>query len=245
MVLESLPSGANNHIDMVLKLLDEETILLGEYQTEGPARDALERLREFLAAVPSCYGRPFRIFRVPMPGLGLEGDFRTYLNALIVNNRILVPAYGLPQDFEAVEAYSAAAPAYTIASLDCSGLIQQRGAIHCVTREFPRVPAIRVAHPRILDPVRVGDVVHIRASCFAEFPVESAALHVRMPGDAVFRRHKMAPVDGVYAATLRVERAGELRYRISAHGNGITGHKPCNGDAGGYLKLEVLEAAAR
>ncbi len=239
-VLESLPSGANNHVDMVLKLLDEETLLLGEYKTPGPARDALERLRDFLAPIPSCYGRPFRIFRIPMPGNGGEGDFRTYLNALILNDRILVPAYGVEEDFEAMDAYAAVAPGYTIIPLDCSGLIQQRGAIHCVTREFPQAPSIRIAHPRILEPVRAGNHIQIRASCFSKFPVEAVFLHVRMPGKAVFERIRMAAAgEGVYSATLSLESEGELRYRISAHGNGVAGHKPSNGNAGGYISLDI------
>jgi agmatine/peptidylarginine deiminase len=242
-VLESLPSGANNHVDMVLKILDEETILLGEYTTPGPARDALERFQKLLSSIHSCYGRPFRLFRIPMPGEGLDGDFRTYLNALIVNDHIFVPAYGIPEDFDAIKAYNAAAPGYTIKTLDCSGLIQQRGAIHCVTKEYPRAAGIRIAHARILETVRTGGGIRFQARCFSASPVDSVILHVRRPGEAIYRRHRMTlDEDGIYWKTLPMDRPGEWRYRISAHGNGMSAHKPINGYSGGYLTLNVSEA---
>lgn len=245
-VLDSLPSGANNHVDMVLKILDEETILLGEYTTPGPARDALERFQKLLSTVHSCYGRPFRLFRIPMPGIGQEGDFRTYLNALIVNDHIFVPAYGIPEDFAAIHAYKAAAPGYIIKTLDCSGLIQQRGAIHCVTKEYPRATGIRIAHARILETVSAGGGIRFQARCFSASSVQSVILHVRRPDEAIYRRHRMTlDEDGIHWKTLTMDRAGEWRYRISAHGNGSSAHKPINGYSGGYLTLNVAEDPPR
>ena len=57
-----------------------------------------------------CYGRPYKIVRIPMPPdanghYPPSSDYLTYTNSLIVNRTVLVPIYKLPQDTTALRIY--------------------------------------------------------------------------------------------------------------------------------------------
>jgi agmatine/peptidylarginine deiminase len=134
-MLDRLRTGPNNHIDMYMKLLDAETILVGEYRdAPDPGIAANVALLEGIAAAT---GRPYTIVRIPMPGAPVANDFRTYTNAILVNKTAIVPIYNLPTDEEALRIYREHLPGYAVRSYDCTGIARQRGVIRCVTSEIP------------------------------------------------------------------------------------------------------------
>jgi agmatine deiminase len=243
-VLERMRSGPDNHIDMYMKLLDEETILLGEYQS-GDGGVIARNLRRIERA-NSCYGTPYRIVRIPMPGSYRPGDYRSYTNALIVNNRVLVPLYGLDTDEEALAIYREAMPGYDVEGYDCNELITHGGAIHCITREVAPPEVVRVAHPRFRGSLRAHEPAQFRAEVLAPREPASVTLHVLAPGAREYIALRMARSGGgCYAAEYIPAAPGELRYYIEADCGGIRGYKPQNGREGGYLAVEVLPGAVR
>lgn len=135
-MLDRLRTGPNNHIDMYMKLLDEDTILVGEYRNAPDP--GIEPNVALLRNIASCDGKPYTIVRIPMPGQPVANDFRTYTNAILVNKTAIVPIYNLPTDEEALRIYRDHLPGYAIRSYDCSGIARQRGVIRCVTSEIPR-----------------------------------------------------------------------------------------------------------
>jgi len=62
---------------------------------------------------------------------------RTYTNSLIVNDRVIVPTYGIPDDDDALAVYGEVFPDKTIVPLNAEDIIESGGAWHCVTMEFP------------------------------------------------------------------------------------------------------------
>lgn len=238
-VLDKLERGPTNHIDMYLRLLDEETILVGRYDPGAPGDEIIERNVAYLETLTSCYGNPYRIVRIPMPGNTRVRDFRTYTNALIVNNHILVPIYGAARDKEALDIFSEAMPGYHVRGFDCSGIIKENGAIHCMTREINRDKIIRIGHPRFTRRYGLGETVQFHAECWSQLPVEEVTLHVRMPGQNRYTRYAMSEQDGAFRFRMNPPTTGEYRYYLSARARSLSGYKPRNAYDGGYLTLYV------
>ncbi len=160
-VMEALPYDIIHHIDMHMKLLDEETLLVGAYPngiSDGPQIEA--NLAYIQENYKTSFGRDFNIIRMDMPAdangdypgapFGF-GDYYTYTNALFVNKMVLVPTYNIPEDQEALDKWREALPGYNIVGLDCRNIIRYSGAIHCITKEVGTSDPLWITHPQIRD----------------------------------------------------------------------------------------------
>lgn len=142
-----------HHIDMHMKLLDEQTLMVGEYPpgiADGPQIEA--NLQYVLSNFTTPFGTPFRIVRIPMPPDHLNryphqnGHYRTYTNSLIVNKTVLVPTYEEKYDTTALRIYREAMPGYRIQGINCNQIIPSGGAIHCITKEIGVHDPLRIVH---------------------------------------------------------------------------------------------------
>lgn len=138
----TLPYDQIHHIDMHLKLLDEETLLVGQYPAgvaDGPQIEA--NLQYILNNYNSVYGTPYKVVRIPMPAdNGLYpsngGDYLTYTNSSFINKTLIVPTYGIAADTTALRIYQDALPGYTITGINSTASIGALGALHCITKEI-------------------------------------------------------------------------------------------------------------
>jgi len=153
--MNTLPYDGIHHIDMHMKLLDEETLMVGQYPagvSDGPQIEA--NLQYVLSNFQTCYGRPYKIVRVPMPP-SLSGqyppnsNYYTYTNSLIVNKTVLVPIYNFSLDTTALRIYREAMPGYKVIGIDCNASIPASGAIHCISKEIGVSQPIFISHPSI------------------------------------------------------------------------------------------------
>ncbi|MBI2435729.1 MAG: agmatine deiminase family protein [Candidatus Hydrogenedentes bacterium] len=241
LLMEKLMTFLDKHIDMYMKLLDEETVLVGEYREGVPNREGVERNVQRWRGLKTKYGTPYRIFRVPMPGDTMERDFRTYTNALIVNDRVLVPVYNIAEDETALAVFREAMPGYTIVSYDCSQVVTQNGAIHCMTREIARPQMVLVGHARYQAPVHVGEDITFRVQIWSPAPVDTASVMVQLPGATAYEEIPLKERYGLYLARVTAMEEGEMRYFIKAEAGGITGYKPQNAYSGGYLPALIID----
>lgn len=156
--MSTLPYDGIHHIDMHMKLLDEETLLVGEYPpgiADGPQIEA--NLQYILSNYPSVYGTPYKVVRIPMPpdAAGryphLNGDYRTYTNAVFVNKTILVPSYQQQYDSTALRIWKQAMPGYTIQMINCNSIITALGALHCITKEVATRDPLLISHQPLAD----------------------------------------------------------------------------------------------
>ena len=141
MVILKLPEKlGTGHIDMFSKLMDDRTVLLGEYDPAvRPVNAAiLEQNLGILKAVVTEGGESLEIHRLPLPWDDSEVWF-TYTNSLIVNDVVLIPVFdGFDdEEAEALAAYEAAAPQLTQITINSDAIIPAGGAIHCVTMSVP------------------------------------------------------------------------------------------------------------
>lgn len=150
--LEPLAGESTGHVDMFAVFVSEDTVVVGEYDPRHDPVNAelLERNVARLQRVRGPNG-PLRIIRVPMPPHD-EKVWRTYTNVLFANGTLLVPYY--PQldphgHALAVATYRKLLPGWKVSGIDCSQLIEWGGAIHCMTMNLARVPAME-SDPRDL-----------------------------------------------------------------------------------------------
>ena len=150
--MPALPYDNIHHIDMHMKLINEETLLVGQFPSgvsDGPFIES--NLQTVLENHPSVYNRPYKVVRIPMPASSSGSyapytSYRTYTNSVILNGLVLVPTYGLFQDSEALQIYQDAMPGYNIVGINSESIISASGAIHCITREIAVDDPILFAH---------------------------------------------------------------------------------------------------
>ncbi|HAD13106.1 MAG TPA: hypothetical protein DCF33_11805 [Saprospirales bacterium] len=150
--MEPLPYDVIHHIDMHMKLLDEERILVGQYPqgvADGPQIEA--NIQYVLSNFQSSFGTPYKVVRIPMPPEGNlypnnGGDYRTYANAVFVNKTIIVPFYQQQYDTTAQRIWEEAMPGYKVVGINCNSIIPSLGAIHCITKEVGVNEPLRIVH---------------------------------------------------------------------------------------------------
>lgn len=163
-----LPYDGIHHIDMHMKLLDEETLLVGLYPqgvADGPQIEA--NLQYVLSNFNSVYGTPYKVIRIPMPPStgGLHPDqgafYRTFTNSVFVNKTLIFPSYREEYDSIAYRIYRENLPGYTIIGIDSDdannngnlnqNIISQSGAIHCITHSVGVSDPLLISHQPLSD----------------------------------------------------------------------------------------------
>jgi hypothetical protein len=156
--MDVLPFDGIHHIDMHMRLLDEETLMVGQYPpgvADGPQIEA--NLQYVLDNFTSAYGTPFKVVRIIQPPDFLNrypnqnGDYRTYTNSVLVNKTILVPAYEEKYDTTAFRIYRENFPGYKVVGIDCNDIIKLSGALHCITKEIGVNDPLWISHQRLED----------------------------------------------------------------------------------------------
>lgn len=159
-----------NHIDMHMKLLDEETLLVSEYPdslSDGPQIE--QNLDYILSNFTTKWGTPFNVIRIPAPPSSsgaypgvqpeynnqIDGYYRTYTNSVFVNKTVILPFYREEYDTIAQRIYEEALPGYNIVGIDVdnnnNNLISQSGAIHCITHSVGVNDPLLISYKKIED----------------------------------------------------------------------------------------------
>jgi len=157
-----LPYDGIHHIDMHMKLLNEETLLVAEYPdgvADGPQINA--NIEYVLDNFTSKWGTPFNVIRIPSPPSltgnypDNNGSYRTYTNAVFVNNTIIIPTYREEYDTTALRIWANAMPGYNLVAIDCdnmgSNIIALSGAIHCITHTVGVNDPLLISHQPLDD----------------------------------------------------------------------------------------------
>lgn len=153
--METLPYDEIHHIDMHMKLINEETLLVGAYPdgvADGPQIEA--NLQYVLSNFKSSFGTPYKVVRIQMPPQNSlypdnGGDYLTYANAVFVNKTVLLPFYKEEFDTTARRIWQEALPGYNIVGINCNAIIHSLGAIHCITKEIGVADPLRIVHQQL------------------------------------------------------------------------------------------------
>jgi agmatine deiminase len=187
--MEILPYDGIHHIDMHMKLLDEETLLWAQYPNgvaDGPQIEA--NLLYVLDNFNSVFGTPYKVVRVVAPpdysGNGTpiypnnsSADYRTYSNSVFVNKTVLLPVYEGPFDTTAVRIYQENLPGYRIVPIDCRDIIGASGAIHCITHSVGVNDPLLISHQGLADTYDTQNPYEVQALMKHRSGISAAQLY--------------------------------------------------------------------
>jgi agmatine/peptidylarginine deiminase len=159
--MTTLPYDDIHHIDMHMKLMNEEVLLVGEFPTGSSDGPQIELNLQYIQDnYTSVFGTPFKIVRIPMPpstggAYAPNASYRTYANNVIVNKTVIVPTYRTQYDTTALRILQETMPGYNIVGIDVdntsANLIGQGGALHCITKEVATADPLLISHQNLPD----------------------------------------------------------------------------------------------
>jgi agmatine deiminase len=249
-----LPYDGIHHIDMHMKLLDEETLLVGEYPegvADGPQINA--NIEYVLSQYMSKWDTPYKVIRIPMPPSvqgnhpDNNGAYRTYTNGVFVNNTIIIPTYREQYDTTAVRIWSEACPGYEIVGVDCdnmgTNLISLGGAIHCITHSVAAEHPLLISHQPLRDRPYTNDDYIIHAYMNHVDGVAEGKVFWRTAGSEEFEEVSLSSTDGLnWYGTIPAQAAGTvIQYYL--YGRATTGKeqwRPMPAPEG-YWTFKILE----
>ncbi|AXE18420.1 hypothetical protein DR864_11990 [Runella rosea] len=113
-ILPNFEKRGIQHLDCLMKLLDEERILVAEPPTDHELYAVYENIVEDeLKKLKTVYGRPYQIIRIKTGRYDKE-QLAAYTNSIIVNKTIYVPLFQIKEDSEAIKTWQKAMPGYVV-----------------------------------------------------------------------------------------------------------------------------------
>ncbi len=230
MKMEVLPFDDIHHIDMHMKLLDEQTLLVSEYPAgvaDGPQIEA--NIQYILDNFQSPFGEPYHIKRLSAPASttgsypDTGGWYRTYTNAVFVNKTIMVPTYRPETDDAALAYWHELMPGYNIVGIDVDNndepLIASLGAIHCVTHTIGVADPLLIIHQPVAEAI-TGENVQIDAMIKHKIGVANATIFWREKGTTTFLETAMNNfADDNWSGVITIPSNEDVEYYISAEAN--------------------------
>lgn len=130
------------HIDTLARFCNPETIAYVQCTDHKDEHfDALRQMELELQAFKTMEGQSYRLVPLPMPTACYDADGNrlpaTYANFLIINEAVLLPVYGVPEDEQALAQLQLCFPERIILPINCRALIEQHGSLHCISMQFP------------------------------------------------------------------------------------------------------------
>lgn len=129
------------HIDTLARFAPGHRIVFQACDdTLDPHYDELKRMATELAALRTAADQPYELYPLPWAKPVRDDDRRlaaSYANYLIINDAVLVPAYGDQADDEAARIIGSAHPGREVVQIPCRPLIWQNGSLHCITMQLP------------------------------------------------------------------------------------------------------------
>jgi agmatine deiminase len=248
--MPTLPYDGIHHIDMHMKLLDEETLLVGEYPSgvaDGPQIES--NLNYVLNNFNSVFGTDYKVIRIPMPPEGgyypdTWGDYRTYTNSVFVNNTILVPTYEEQWDTTALRIYREALPGYKVVGIDCNEIITASGAIHCITKAVSSDDPLLISHQPLEDRIYSPNDYDVDALIQHADGIAEATLYWSTDtasGYSVVNMTLTNATDNTWSATIPYQQAGtQVFYYIHAEAsNGKQQVRPMPAPQG-FWKFKII-----
>jgi len=137
----------DGHIDDITRFVRKDTVLTAvETHSSDVNYKTLEENKERLQDLRTADGSKVEIIDLPMPNpLTPKKNWRldrlpaSYANFLVINGAVLVPIFRQAKnDKNALGIISELFPGREIISVECSKLIYEGGALHCISQQQPK-----------------------------------------------------------------------------------------------------------
>ncbi|MCK4235093.1 agmatine deiminase family protein [candidate division WOR-3 bacterium] len=213
-VLQRMNTEYTGHIDLWTKILNDTLVLVGEYEPGHQNYNLLNQNADSIASCKNREGYNYCVVRIPMPWSTSDAP-PTYLNSLMVNNKVLVPLWGLSEDDTALFIYEQLLPNHEIIGIDCSSMSGSGGAIHCITMQAPSRRYIHIKHYALPD--STNDTLNpyrVRAEIITSggLITDSTLVFYKINSNPVFNVTPLSAVGdtpGVYAGYIPAQSFGD------------------------------------
>lgn len=250
--MTTLPYDDIHHIDMHMKLMNEEVLLVGQFpagSSDGPQIEL--NLQAIQDNYTSVFGTPFKIVRIPMPpsttgAYAPNASYRTYANNLIVNKTVIVPTYRTEFDTTALRILQETMPGYNIVGIDVdnsnANLIGQGGALHCITKEVASADPLLISHQNLPDTEDDLNAYVVNALIRHKSGIDNATLYYKTDLAGAYSSLPMNIVSGNnWTASIPAQSVGTRVYYY-IHAEAISGKqqvRPMTAPEG-YFKFDVI-----
>lgn len=231
-VVQKINIEYTGHIDLWTKCLSDTLIMVGEYAPGHANHELLKQHAAYFESLTNREGRPYRVVRIPMPWSTSSAP-PSYLNSLIVNNKVLVPLWNKAEDDTALVIYGQAMPDHQIVGIDCSDMSGSGGAIHCITMQAPSARFVHVKHDPLGDTEDTANPYRVRAHILTSsgFVHDSMAVCYKVNSAPLFGSTPLTAVidtQGVYAGYIPAQSAGDtVHYYIHClNSDGVLRNSP-------------------
>jgi len=142
-----LPRGlfgdhTDGHIDNLARFVGPTRIVMCSISdTASPNypifADTKQRLLAWMRTRPET---TWQLDELPLPPQRLSGEEvlpASYMNFIYVNGGVLVPTYDSPNDQIALAYFQSIYPDRVIEGMDCRGVIEEGGSLHCMSKQQP------------------------------------------------------------------------------------------------------------
>lgn len=132
----ALKDEVTGHIDMAVKFVDYQAVLVADVSAGHPWKSNLDAIATTLANTRSSRGTPYHVVRMPAAETSRgSGSFWSYVNSLTVNQSVILPFFDREQDNRAVEIYRSLGFS-TVVGIDYRDF--PLGSVHCQSKEVPK-----------------------------------------------------------------------------------------------------------
>ena len=139
-ILPEEPGDDTGHIDGMVRFVDENTVAVGSYPENYPEGKGF--MNGIAVKLEKELGKEYRIIRIPngIPpnekSEGIASAVGNHMNFLRLENIILLPYYGIPEDEKAKEVLQEALPDVQVIPVNTPGikkLASKGGVLNCIT----------------------------------------------------------------------------------------------------------------
>jgi agmatine/peptidylarginine deiminase len=238
MYLEALTHSGGGiwcHVDMFMKIIDSETILMSQLPDHVPDYALLESFVDTLGKITNSNGIPYKIIRIPAPpkadgtwATTQNDEMRTYTNSIIINDVVVIPSYDLPDyDSAAINIYRSAMPGYRLVMIDSRELTPLHGALHCISKEITPENLLHFNHQKIAGLQTFQDTLTISTRLFASVSPDSVFVFYRNDVISDFIKMPMFSSGDFYTTTLtNLHPTDTMQYYLLAKGGGAVVTQP-------------------
>lgn len=252
--METLPYDGIHHIDMHMKLLNEETLLIGQYPAgtaDGPQIEA--NLMYILNNFNSPFGTPYKVIRIPQPPDQLNGytypdaggNYLTYANSCIINKTVIVPQFYTEYDTTALRIWRDAMPGYNVVGINSNQTISASGSLHCITHTVGVSDPLLIVHQNLPNTTNTVTPYQVDARIQHKSGIQYATLYyttdtASIPYTAVTMT-LTSVANNTWTGFIPAQTAGtHVYYYIKAHANsGKEQVRPMPAPAGNF-EFDVL-----
>lgn len=258
-ILNSLNcDGGTGHLDIYLKLLDDESFIITRYPTtfnnpSFPDYGLVAANRNTINQHKTVHNSSFRMLEIPLPtdddGTqkrtncdAFNQDARNFINGLIVNKSFIFPVYSdsksgnSEQTQEVVKLLQSYLPGYRIVPIDSRALSPLGGSIHCITMQIPAENPVHIVHKPIRGLVNDLGTKEINAVIQNKSGIKRADLFWKYAHETEWKKVSLTGIDSLYIGFINSEDSDNVvHYYIEAEtNNGKIAHKPISAPAGYY-----------